>query len=346
MAALHFLVPGDINTRTGGYLYDKRIIRALEQRGWEVCLHSLPGDFPRPSRVSLQEARALLTLLPDGAIVVVDGLALGGMPELARQHGGRLKLVALIHHPLALETGLSPRERETLFQSEQAALRAATRVIVTSPATVRNLADYGVEPTRIAVVVPGTDPAPLAAGSGNPLQLLCVAALIPRKGHGDLLKALARLKQLDWRLDCVGSRQRDPATAAVLEALVAERGLARRVAFPGEADREALEAYYHRADIFVLPSHHEGYGMALAEALARGLPVVSTSAGAIPDTVPADAGLLVPAGDIGALAQALERVLGDAALRAKLVTGARRAREVLPDWNSAGRRFGGELERL
>jgi glycosyltransferase involved in cell wall biosynthesis len=330
---LDFIIPGDPAAFTGGYEYARRNVEGLRALGWNVMVRGLDASFPSPTPSALAHARATFARIPDGATVLVDGLAFGAMPEIAAAEAHRLRLVALVHHPLALETGLEDGLAEALRASEAGALAAARTVITTSAATARALADYGVAPERTAVVEPGTDHAPLARGSrGRVLELLCVSAVVPRKGHAVLLEALAPLVDRPWRLTCVGSLARAPKTVAALRQSVAKLRLAGRVRFAGEVDRAALERYYDHADAFVLATFHEGYGMALAEALARGLPVVSTLAGAVPDTVPADAGLLVAPGDPVVLRRALARFLDEPDLRASLAAGARAARERLPGW--------------
>lgn len=346
MADLHFLLPGDPDSLTGGTLYDKRMVEGLRGAGWRVDLRSLPGAYPTPDGAARETARSILARIPDGAAVVFDGLAYGALPELARAEAGRLRLIALVHHPLALETGLAPDRRAVLVAQERAALAVAARVVVTSPSTARSLADYGVAESRIGVVPPGTDPAPLAQGSGGAApRLLSVATLTPRKGHAVLIEALDSLRDRAWQLTCVGSRTRDRETAEGLAALIAARGLEARIDLAGEVAPAALEGYYATADLFVLASHHEGYGMAFAEALARGLPVLGTTAGAIPDTVPATAGLLVPPGDAVALARALARLLDRDGPRSKLAAGARAARADLPAWPGQVARFMTEVAR-
>jgi len=344
---LDFVLPGDPDALTGGYEYARRIAEGLRARGWQVVVHGLDASFPLPGASALAHARAKLARIPDGATVLVDGLAFGAMPELAEAESGRLRLVALVHHPLALETGLDAATAAALRAAEARALASAWKVVTTSAATARALADYGVGAERTVVVEPGTDPAPLARGSnGRVLELLCVSAVVPRKGHAVLLEALAPLVDRPWRLTCVGSLARAPKTVAALRQGVAKLRLASRVRFAGEVDRVALERYYERADGFVLATFHEGYGMALAEALARGLPVVSTRAGAVPETVPPDAGLLVPPGDPGALRAALARFLDEPALRADLAAGARAARERLPSWADSCARLARALEAV
>ena len=348
MNAAHFVLCGDPETLNGGYLYDKRIVEGLRAQGWRLPCHVLPDGFPWPDAAALAAAESLLHSLADGARVVIDNQVFGALPELLRAQAARLRLVALVHHPLAAETGLSAAAQAQLLVSEQAALAAAARVIVTSPVTARTLVnEYAVPAGRIGVVLPGTEPAPLAAGSGgDELLLLCVASLTPRKGHAVLLRALAGLRQYRWHLRCIGSLTRDAGTVAQLRALVAELGLEGRVTFAGEKQPDALEPDYHRADLFVLPSYLEGYGMVLAEALARGLPIVSTTGGAIPDTVPADAGLLVPPGDVAALAAALDTLFSDAGQRQRLAAGARRVRATLIDWPATCARFAAELHQI
>lgn len=344
MPRLDFLVPGDPKTPTGGYLYDRRIARGLRGLGWEVRVRGLDASFPRPSRGALQQAAEVLAQVSSGGLVLIDGLAMGAMPAVALAESRRLRLVGLVHHPLSAETGLSPAETRALRSAEQGALAAARRVIVTSRHTADRVAELGVQASRIEVVEPGTDPAPLARGSGSStLHLLCVATLTHRKGHAVLFDALASLKHRAWRLTCVGSTNRCTETLRDLGERIPRLGLEARVSLAGEVNSERLAGLYDRADLFVLATRFEGYGMALAEALARGLPVVSTRTGAVPETVPEDAGLLVPPNDPVSLAAALSRVMEDPELRGRLALGARAARKRLPSWAQACRRMDAAL---
>jgi glycosyltransferase involved in cell wall biosynthesis len=236
-------------------------------------------------------------------------------------------------------------------------LAAVHSVVVTSRATANALRLYGVEPDRVTVIEPGTDPAPLARGSAavtgdeSTVSMLCVATLTPRKGHDLLFRALASIGARNWRLTCAGSLDRDPATTQRLRAQLRADGLDDRVRLVGDRDRAALDRDYDEGDLFVLPTFYEGYGMAVAEALARGLPVVSTATGAIEDLVrgsgenTAAAGIVVPPGDEPAFADALARVIGDAALRRRLAEGARSVRERLPRWSDACAAMERVLER-
>ena len=340
-----FVVPGDWHTPTGGYRYDRRIAEALREAGWDVELCRLDAGFPWPDASARADAARRIAALPDGTLAVADGLAFGVLPELAAQHARRLRWVALVHHPLHLETGVDAAARDGLREQEGRALAAARQVIVTSAATARDLAHFAVPPPRVAVVEPGTDAAPLATGAADGVpNLLCVATLTPRKGHAVLLEALAGLASLDWRLHCVGSLQRDPGTARGLRRSCVELGLGDRVQWHGEVDEATLQRHFAAADLFVLPSYHEGYGMAVAEALARGLPVVATTGGALAQTLPPAAGLQVPPGDVEALCAALRRLIGDPSARAACAAGAREARERLPSWAEAGERFAHVLQ--
>ncbi len=337
---IDLVVPCGLETRTGGFIYDRRMVEELRKRGWSVTVHQIGGGFPQPSADELREAAGLLRGLPTGRSVLIDGLALGGMPELVASECTRLRLIALIHHPLALETGLDAATAQQLRTAERRALAAVSQVIVTSHTTAAALAEYAVAPELVDVVRPGTDHAPLAVGSGTAtLQLLCVGTLTPRKGHALLLDALAGLKDRGWRLACAGSTERDPACTASFRRQIERAGLDDRVALLGELDNPALRAAYACADAFVLASYYEGYGMAFAEALARGLPIVATAGGATAQTVPQEAGLLVPPGDAEALHGALRRLIDDAPLRARLQAGAREARRSLPSWCEAGHRL-------
>lgn len=315
MRACCFLIPGDWNTPTGGYTYDRRMVLALREAGWTVEVCCLDGAWPQPHAAELAGAVARIAALADGTLVVADGLAFGTLAEVVAPHAARLRWMALVHHPLHLESGLSEPQRQRLLAGETRALAHARHVVVPSQATAIDVAAMGVPATHIAVVEPGTDPVPMVVRPPRegPLRLLCVATLTPRKGHSLLLQALAGLMHLDWELHNVGSTTRDPATAEHLFALAAPLG--DRVVWHGEVTGQALSAHYADADVFVLPSLHEGFGMVITEALAHGLPVVTSDAGALAQTLPGGAGLQVPAGEVAPLQVALARILTDAGLQ-------------------------------
>jgi len=343
-----FAVPGDLATPTGGYGYDRRMIAELGDLGWQIDLLDLGEGFPWPDEATRAAARTRLSAVPAGRAIVIDGLALGVLPEAALQLAGRNPLLALVHHPLALEWGLSVAQADALRSSERAALAAAHGVVVTSAATAKLVAsDYGVPAKRITVARPGSDPAPLAQGKQDGIvRLLSVGAVVPRKGFDVLIAALAKITDLSWRLTIAGDRTRDRDAAARLDADIVRYGLGNRISAPGAVSPQRLAALYAEADVFVLASRFEGYGMAYAEAIAHGLPVIGSHAGAIPDTVPAEAGLLVAPGDIEALAEALRLVIGDDDLRRRLADAARAAAPQLQTWRQSAEIFAGVLERL
>ncbi len=307
----------------------------------------LAGRFPDIDATARESATMLLDGLADDSVLCLDGLALPAF-EMLPAHCDRLKIVTLVHHPLALETGLSAAEAARFHAIEQHLLPACRGVLCPSPASAAGVEAYGVLAARVRIVPPGLDhPARRERAShAGPLRLLSVGTVTPRKGHVLLVQALGRLAELDWRLTILGSLERDPPTVAALRAAIAESGLGTRIELLGEWPPERLSEAYAAADLFVLASYHEGYGMVLAEAMAHGLPILSTTAGAIPDTVPPAAGLLVPPGDADALASALARLIADAGLRARFVAGAYEAASALPGWDRTGDLFAAALDAL
>ncbi|ABS67557.1 glycosyltransferase family 4 protein [Xanthobacter versatilis] len=326
-----FVHPGPLDTPTGGYAYDRRVIAELAATGLDIAPLSLDGAFPTPSGAQVEAALARLAATPPETILLGDGLAFGALPADRLKALGR-RLVALVHHPLALETGLSPELAEHLFQSEKAVLKAADAVITVSPETGRTLvARYGVSPERLTLAVPGTEPMARVPADGEPPRLIAVGSLTPRKGYDILFDALDRIADLDFSLAIAGAAHLDPPTAEMVaaRAAVAPRGNIRLL---GQLNRADLDAAYAQADIFVHPSLYEGYGMVLAEAMRRGLPVVCTTGGAAGETVPDGAGLKVPPGDAEAFAEALRSLIADPARRRAFADAAFAAGQQLPSW--------------
>jgi glycosyltransferase involved in cell wall biosynthesis len=346
-ARLAFVVPGDLATPTGGYRYDGRIIQELGRIGWKVDVVDVGNGFPFPSAAERANALAMLSMVPAGCPIILDGLAFGALPEAGALQS-RTPLIALVHLPLALETGLDTIQADVFRESERAALAAAAHVVVTSESTARIvIADYAVPSQRVSVVRPGNDPVPPALGSTDGIvRLLSVGSIAPVKGYDVLIAAVATLVDLPWRLTIAGDRTRNPATSARLDADIAAHDITDRVAVLGALPPERISELYLASDIFVLASHFESYGMVLTEAIAHGLPVVSTMAGAIPETVPAGTGLLVPPDDVAALAQALRRLIGGGAERKRLATNARAAAARLPTWQDSARLFARAIESV
>lgn len=341
-----FAVPGELAAPTGGYAYDRRVIAGLRELGWRVDAIGLGEGFPRPSAQTHAAAAARLLALPEGVPVVVDGLAFGVLDAVAPALAAGRPLVALVHHPLAYESGLPEAEAAALRARERTALAAAHAVVTTSPATARLLADeFQVASRRLTVAVPGNDPAPFAPGSRDGVvRLLAVGSIVPRKGYDVLMQALAPLADLPWRLTIAGARDRDRDASGRLDADIARHGWQDRVTVAGAVSDAALAALYRGADLFVLASRFEGYGMAYTEAVAHGLPVVGTRAGAITETVPPGAGVLVPPDDARALTAALAPLIAQAGRRQALAAGARAAAPRLPRWSDAAQAFAQAIE--
>jgi len=345
---LAFAVPGDLSTPTGGYAYDRRIIAELEALGWTIERINLGENFPWPTKETRATAEAQLLMVPEGCPILADGLALGALPEAARRLRAHHVLVGLVHHPLALETGLTEAQANILRASEKAALAAAKHVVVTSEATAQRLvADYSVPGDKITVARPGNDiVAPAPGNRDGGVHILSVGAVVPRKGFDVLVAALATMTDLQWRLTVAGDRGRDPKAAAQLDGDIARLRLGERVTVLGAVSAQRIAELYTEADLFALASRFEGYGMAYSEAIAYGLPVVGTRAGAIPDTVPPNAGILVEPDDVPAFAVALRRLIANADERRRLAAAARAAAAKLPTWQDSAKIVARTLETL
>ncbi len=334
MSGIVFAIPGDIDLPTGGYAYDRRLLAEWRESGIAADHLALPGSFPDPTPEDLAETGRLILSQPFDSALLIDGLAYGAFPEsIAAGLAGRV--VALVHHPLGLETELTPERAGALRSGEAAALRYAAAVVVTSHATKRLLAaEFGVPDAKITVAEPGVDPAPRATGGavGEPLALLAVGSIVPRKGYDVLVSALAGLRDRPWRLTIIGAPDRAPATADALRAQIAASGLQDRILLAGAVDDAALAEAYARADLFVMPSRYEGYGMVLTEALARGLPILCTTGGAAAETAPDTAARKVLPGDANALAKALADLIDDAGARRGMSDAAWAAAAGLPRW--------------
>ena len=339
------IVPAPFSTISGGYGYDRRIVDELRRLGHNVLVDELPGTHPIADATARDAACAALERLTPGTKAVIDGLALpafAGLDDAIASIGA----VGLIHHPTSLETGMDPAEQTRLRDVEERLFRRLRGAIATSALTAETVAkDFGVRPDRIAIVNPGTDDAPRSAGSGSPnCHVLSIGTLIPRKGHDLLLRALARLFDLDWRLTIVGSATADPAYAASLHTIVNELGIGDRVTFTGPLVGEALEAMWQSADIFALATHYEGYGMVVAEALKRGLPIVVTRGGAAAELLTPEAGLACPVDDRDQISKSLRRVIFGTDLRREIAAEAWKLGQTLPSWADQAALFAKALQ--
>jgi glycosyltransferase involved in cell wall biosynthesis len=334
MTTVVFAIPGDINLPTGGYTYDRRVLALLPQFGVAARHLELPAGYPAPTAADLDATTRAFADTPKGAVLLVDGLAYGAMPAAVIKHVA-CPVIALVHHPLCLETGITEARAAELRASEIAALALAERVVVTSRTTAKTLIDeFEVPPNKLTIAEPGTDPAPRAAGSSGTLQLLAVGSVVPRKGYDILVRALERVATtVPWKLTIVGATDRSPETTTAIQSQIERSPHSARMRMIGGLSETALADVYARSDVLVLSSLYEGYGMVLTEALARGLPIVTTTGGAAAETVPDATALKVPPGDIDALAAALQRIIADAALRKHLADAAWAfAQTSLPSW--------------
>jgi len=342
-AEVIFAIPGDLGARTGGYIYDGQVVRGLEALGRRVRVLNLDGAFPDPTPEIAAEAIVALASAPESDVLLIDGLAYGVLPTdgVARISA---PICALVHHPLALETGLDPTRAERLRALERANLALARHIVVTSPETARTLiADYGASPDDVTVALPGVDrPEAGLVPKASPPRILAVGSLTTRKGHDVLLEALARIRDLHWTAEIVGT-DRDTGVKAALFRQCAALGLQDRVTFIGEIEPGELAARYDAASVFALATRYEGYGMVFAEAMAHGLPIVSCAVGAVPTTVPAAAGILTAPDDPVAFAEALGALLTDERRRARFADAATDAAADLPSWSDTAQRIDGVL---
>lgn len=332
MRPVAFAIPGSLDTPTGGYAYDRAVIAGLRRRGHPVDVVELGDGFPFPDATTVEGAVERLAAVPAETALLVDGLAYGVLPAEPLRHLASPPIV-ILHHPLGLETGLDPATADRLLDVERQAVAAAAGIVVTSSTTAETVADlFDIDPDRITVAMPGTErqsPAPFRTGAP---AILTVASLSERKGQLDLLAALEPLSHLDWTLSLVGAEDVDPAYAERVRAAASDHPAAGRITVAGAMPPDAVAEAYRAADIFVLPSHYEGYGMVVAEALSFGLPVVSTRAGAIPEVL-GDAGILVEAGSVADLSRALDALVRDSDERLALRERALSRAASLPTWD-------------
>lgn len=339
-----FAIPGDIETPTGGYIYERRLLEALRGRGCDVRHVELPGSFPEPSAADTARTVETLAALPPDFPVILDGFIPGSL-DPAGYARIAAPILAVVHHPLALEAGLPPKRAAWLRETERANLARTAEVIVPSPHTKEILLqEYGVAPDRVTVVRPGVDRPEGSAERRERSLILAVGLLHPRKGHDVLIEALAGLRDLDWEAVIVGAAW-DEGHAKKLADLVESVDLGARVTLADLVERAELHRFYRQARVFALATRYEGYGLVFDEALAAGVPIVSCRTGAVPETVPAEAGLLVPPDDADAFAEALRKMLTENDFHERCRAAAARAGAALPDWGQAARVTMGVLDR-
>lgn len=344
---LTFVVPGEPDQNTGGYRYVGRLVTTLNAGGKRARVVGVAGRFPRPDEEALSAVDELLVSMADQSCVILDGLAMGGMPEVIERHADRLVLLSLVHHPLADETGLTPEQQRWFFERESRALAAVRGIIATSHYTAERLTDFGVSAGRVRVACPGVDATtsnasgavPSQPSGSAPTELLCVAHLSPRKAQLHLIEALSGLSGLSWHCTLLGSDQRDPAYAQEVKQAVADRGLEARIAVTGEVDGPGVAQAYRNADLFVFPSLYEGYGMVVDEALAAGLPVLTSDGGALARVAGTPGVCTYPVGDIEALTNTLRGLLAKPGNLTDLREAAVGARSTIQTWRQTAEAF-------
>jgi glycosyltransferase involved in cell wall biosynthesis len=346
VTVVHMVVPDGIDDParpSGGNVYDRRVSRELAAIGWSVHEHAVPGSWPTPAPADLAGLGEVLSGIPGGVVVLLDGLVASTAPDVLLQEACRLRLVILVHMPLV--DGVPQHAVAETSAREVAVLSAAVAVVTPSAWARRRLLDrHSLRPDRVHVAEPGVDPADIAPGTATGGELLCVAAVTPHKGHDVLLAALVMIRDLPWRCRCVGSLNRDPGFVDRLREQARKHGVNDRVRFIGPLTGAALDAVYAGADVVVLSSRGETYGMVVTEALARGLPVVASAVGGLPEAVGRGAeggmpGLLVPPDAPAALADALRAWLSDADLRQRLRHSAEQRRARLCGWSATAERI-------
>jgi glycosyltransferase involved in cell wall biosynthesis len=355
LRAMHFVMPGGVDDPTmpsGGNVYDARVSLDLPGFGWQVHKHAIAGSWPQPEAPARAELARTLADLADDTVVLLDGIVACAVPEIVIPEAERLRLVVLVHLPLGDETGLTPALAADLDARERRTLRSVPAVVATSEWAARRLvAHHGLAPDRVHVAAPGADIAPLASGTDGVSRLLCVASVTPRKGQHRLVEALAAVTDLPWTCVLVGGLDHDPEYVARLRALIDQHGLGDRLQLAGPKSGAALDASYASADLMVLTSYAETYGMAVTEALARGIPVLATDVGGLPEAVGRAPdggvpGLLVPPENPAALAAELRGWFGEADVRRRLKAAARARRASLGGWAATARSLSGVLGRL
>jgi glycosyltransferase involved in cell wall biosynthesis len=344
---VYFVVPDGIDDParpSGGNTYDRHLCRALGTQGWSMHERPVAGFRDRPDAASFAALEGTLREIPDDAKVLLDGLIASTAPEVLVPQASRLRLVVLVHMPL----GHRPPD-DAARRREGAVLSAATATVTTSGWTRRRLVElYDLPAHRVTVAEPGVEPAEPASGTDAGEALLCVGAVSSEKGHDLLLGALESISDLSWQCICVGRLDRDPGFVEGLCRRASDRGLDERVIFTGPRTGTDLDRSYASADLLVVASRAETYGMVVTEALARGLPVVTADVGGVGEALGEGAdgtrpGLLVAPEDPGAFAAALGAWLGDAELRARLRRAAAERRGSLPRWSATASVVAGVL---
>lgn len=340
-----FAIPGDMTQKTGGYIYEYELLMGLRAQQRPVEHVQLPAGFPDATAAETAASIEAMAAIADDVPLIIDGLVFGSI-DTAGLATVRAPIIAMIHHPLGLETGLPPDRARDLLQREADNLELARAVIVPSPHTARILVQqFGVPESKITVALPGFRPADPVHTPLTPPLILSVGLLAERKGHDVLVAALSQLADLAWQAEIVG-KTHDAKVEARLRDQISRLGLESRVTLAGLLPDAAVIERYRSATIFALATRYEGYGIVLGEAMLHGLPIVTCRTGAVPDTVADGAGILVPVDDVDALAGALRTLLTDATQRRAMEEKSAAAGRLLPSWRATAQRVGHIIDQL
>ncbi|MGB5864026.1 MAG: glycosyltransferase family 4 protein [Sulfitobacter sp.] len=339
-----FAIPGDKDRRTGGFIYEATVLRVLNEVGCTTQHLALPDSFPDPTPDDVALTLELLRAVPASTPIILDGLVFGSINTEGLTTVDA-PVIAMVHHPLGLETGLSTARSDFLKANEAAALKHVTHVIVPSPHTAEILiCDFGADPAKITIAAPGFARPAVAPAPIDPPLIFSVGLLAERKGHDVLIAALALIQDIPWQAEIAG-KAHDLTTATTLKEQIEALGLSGRVKLSGELSEDDLNARFNAASVFALATRYEGYGMVLSEAMQYGLPVVTCAVGAVPETV-GNAGVLVPVDDPVAFASALRRLLTQPEECARLTGLSRQNAARLPTWEDTAQIFASVVSRL
>jgi glycosyltransferase involved in cell wall biosynthesis len=342
---------GDPGTLTGGYLYHRRIAELAPRFGAQVRFVSVPAaPFPLAVAAGPWVLRQVARLRPD--VVLLDSIAAGDVGPWLPVRRPRTPVAAIVHQPPG---GIDHARVRATAQAvlDRWAYRSAARLLAASAALADDLAAAGLPRDRLTVLPPGRDVAPSPGPppgdlrQGRRAALLSVGNWVARKGLLDLLEAVSRLPDDAVTLHLVGAPDTEPAYAARVRDRLAAPDLTGRVVVHGPLPVAQVAAFYAAADAFALASSREPYGTVYGEAMAFGLPVTGYAAGNLPHLArDGEEGLVVPPGDVPALATALRRLADDPHLRARLGAAAARRAATFPTWAETAARLFGELRAL
>jgi glycosyltransferase involved in cell wall biosynthesis len=340
MKDLHFIIPGDINTLAGGYVYDKMILEGLRRKGHIVSVHELDADFPFPSSDSLIRCKHVFKTIPAGDPILIDSLIFGSIPDILGDLHAKNPIVAIIHLPLSKNPNYSPSIQAQLARQEKVAFRYTDKVVAVSDFTKQLLAEYNVDPSIIKVINPGVSAVSQKTDfPGCPEKLLCVGSYLPGKGQILLVEALAKIKSLPWTLNMYGIKEFDRAYVQNILTKIKIEGLSDRIFMNSPVSNEELHNCYLNADLFILPTYFENFCMSLNDALAHGLPVITTNGSGIPYSVPGNMGLFVRHGNVPELSDAIRKLLTDPIIYKEIYTNASQYCKSAKTWIDAINQF-------